>query len=643
MSMGRVERDGTEGAAPVVALVLAALSGALLSAPAAPVAAGPESPGAGRVDPPYQASAGDPVNTLLGNFWYDRTDLRIPAEGPALRFTRSYSSLMRPVEPRAGDRDISWPLGPGWTHSYHMRLTRDPTQSPDDLVLWLPVAATRQYRPNGDGTYATPQGETASLVKHPNATFTVSHPDGLRWDFGTDGRLSGIVDAAGRRNVLHYNAQGRLETVSDPARRGVLRFAYDGPTGLLQSVTDWDDPPRVVRFGYDAAGRLVRVIDREGGYTQYAYDDSAADRTHLLTTLTDALNHVALTVAYDAQGRVVRQQDARGRQVGTETAFVYAQGADGARVTTMTYPPSGLAPEWKSVIEDTYDPQGRIVRRVYRPAPDEVVDERYAYDETWSSRTATDPQGRPLTPAAEQPDGGAPRRDCAAYGEGLDALGPAPFLFQPGPLPAPPADGAPRAYYEGAGEVSPPRETVDGGGTRVTYEFDRVGRPVTVHLRPPEGGAAAQWRLTYDREDRLRVLEGPPGADGAPLRLEYRYDAVGNRTVALGPSGQVIRCHYDERDGLREVQRSPDPWTDPEQEPARAEVIRFDYDDRGNLLRETAGGESTGGTVATTDYWHDGLNRLRRIRHAPAGPDAPPPSVTEFAYDEHGRRVVPRR
>ena len=58
--------------------------------------------------------------------------------------------------------------------------------------------------------------------------------------------------------------------VSDPAHRGVLRISYDVPTGLLQSVIDRDDPPRSVRF-VDAAGRLVRVIDREEANTHNAY------------------------------------------------------------------------------------------------------------------------------------------------------------------------------------------------------------------------------------------------------------------------------------------------------------------------------------------------------------------------------------
>ena len=101
---------------------------------------------------------------------------------------------------------------------------------------------------------------------------------------------------------------------------------------------------------------------------------------------------------------------------------------------------------------------------------------------------------------------------------------------------------------------------------------------------------------------------------------------------------------YDERDGLRELRRSPDPWTDPDQEPARVEVLRYDYDDRGNLLRETAASSESpgGGAAATTEYQHDGLNRLRRLIRAPAGPDAAPPRVTEFVYDEHGRRTVVR-
>jgi hypothetical protein len=62
-----------------------------------------------------QARAADPVNTYTGNFTHQETDVSIPTRGLPLTFERSYNSL---------DIDDGL-LGPGWTHSYNMRLTFD--------------------------------------------------------------------------------------------------------------------------------------------------------------------------------------------------------------------------------------------------------------------------------------------------------------------------------------------------------------------------------------------------------------------------------------------------------------------------------------------------------------------------------------
>jgi YD repeat-containing protein len=616
--------------------------GGVLSAPARPVAADPGPPGGLRAALPYQASAGDPVNTLTGNFAYRHTDLAIAGRGPSPVFSRSYNSL----DTRSGA------LGPGWLHSYEVRLN-DPNDSTADLVLTRSSGQADRFTYSG-GAYTPPRAVDTTLVKNGDNTFTATDPDQTVWTFRTDGRLQAITDRYGNQSRLSYNELGQLLLVGDPAGRGTLRLAYDPTSGRLTSVTDWASPARTVRYQYDANGRLWKAIDRENQVTTYGYDGTSSR----LTTITDARGHVALTLTYDDpvhghQGRVVRQQDARGLLTGAFTAFAYVVQADGSQRTTITYPPSPFAPGFDSVTEDTYDPLGRIVRRVYQPAPGETVDERYAYDESWKRSAVTDPQGNPITRAAEQPDYGVPLQGCGvdpadlANVAGLAGGGAAPAARLLPLLWAVP----PPASYEGGGEVSPPREVVDGAGTTVAYEYDRIGRATTIHVRPPGDAAGQRWQLAYDLEDRLRVVEtSPAGPDGTPVRFEFRYDAVGNRTVVIGPHGQLTRCLYDERDALSEIQRSLDPWTDPDQEPAHLQVTRLEYDDRGDLLRVTgdagvlgiAAAGTGGGGAPVTEYQHDGLHRLRRIIRYPDWPDTSTRRVTDLAYDARGRQTIVR-
>jgi hypothetical protein len=58
-------------------------------------------------------TAVEPINTATGNYFFQPTDLVIPARGLSVIFTRTYNSM-----------DASGgPLGPGWTHSYNVFLT----------------------------------------------------------------------------------------------------------------------------------------------------------------------------------------------------------------------------------------------------------------------------------------------------------------------------------------------------------------------------------------------------------------------------------------------------------------------------------------------------------------------------------------
>ena len=262
-----------------------------------------------------------------------------------------------------------------------------------DVVLVGPQGRSDRYTPAGNGNYTPPAGVYTTLQKNNDNTY-LAHPQGsLHLDLQRLGRLLPFRIAYGNAARLTYDDGGRLASVSDPAGRGSLNFAYDTATGRLSSVNDWAG--RVVRYAYDSNGRLNRVTDREGQVTTYAYDGSSSR----LTTITDANGHVAVTNVYDSQGRVSTQKDARGLSTGELTSFTYAANADGTKTTTVTYPSTSFDPNWRHTEIDTYDNKGRITQHVSRPTANsaEWITKSFSYDGASNLASVRDGRGNTTT------------------------------------------------------------------------------------------------------------------------------------------------------------------------------------------------------------------------------------------------------
>ncbi|MDQ5826169.1 MAG: DUF6531 domain-containing protein [Chloroflexota bacterium] len=181
-------------------------------------------------------------------------------------------------------------------------------------------------------------------------------------------------------------------------------------------------------------------------------------------------------------------------------------------------------------------------------------------------------------------------------------------------------------------------------GSVTTYDYDPVGRLIST--TSPLGNAADavaanhRWTYIYDAEDRLQFTKAPTAhVGGTPLVEESRYDAVGNEVARIDANGQVTLYLYDERDSLKEVRQSRQPWTNPLAPPADVIVTEYKYDDLANLIRVTrAKGDSNNERV--TEYTADGLNRPRRETEYPNWPNVNGPLVSQYGYDPNGNRTT---
>lgn len=615
-------------------------------------------------NPPYdnQEGAGDPVSTYTGTFSDTDVGVAIPGRGPAIEFARSYNS---------NDTRVTT-LGPGWTHSYNIRLT-SPGDASDDVILVGPQGRSDRYVASG-GSFTAPTGVHRSLVRNPDDTYTAIDKSQDVWSFDGSGRLTQIRDRFSNVTNLTYNTSGQLSTVSDPAGRGVLTFGYTN--GKLTSVTDWTSPARVVSYQYDASGRLWKVTDREGKTTTYTYDGTS----HRLASITDARGNVALTNTYDAQGRVATQKDARGLVSGDVTTFAYVVNPDGTRVTTITAPPISLEPSFNPTLTDSYDTNGWLVGRVTRPSSTQTLTQSFTYDTTGNRTSVTDARGARTDFCYDVDYAGNP---IAGGGADLTRrIEPAPTTGANRPVTLIRYDAKHNVVQTVAPKGVPSGSTVtcstalsavtatyvvdfsyDAAGAAVTsattrftdpdsgvrnaitkYEYGDAANPgLVTRLIPPRGNTGPSPDYTYATSFTYFATGSNAGqlkdvTDALGNKASYTYDSVGRLTSIVDPLGNAVGgvpaqhttlFSYDNEDRLR-LQTLPAPAAG-----GPGLVTETRYDAVGNpIVRIDANGQ-----VTTSAY--DARNSLSSVTESTqpwSDPASPPASLitTEYAYDAGG-------
>lgn len=545
---------------------------------------------------------GDPVNTATGNYVYSALDLEIPGVGHPFRFARSYNSRAASTAGAPGT-----PLGYGWSHGYQVGLTN----AAGVVILTWGDGHTETFAPDGYGGFRPQYGVFATLTDLGGGRFALRQRDGIRYDFDTAGRLATITDRNGNAQTLTYT-NGRLTRVLDSAGRAI-DLTYDGAGRLTQVA---DALGRTLRYGYDGTGNLTSATDPNGNLTRYTYD-----ARHQLLTAVDPRGHTIVNNTYDAERRVVTYQtDAKGGA----TSYAY-QEAD--RVTTITDALGGAtvhfhddllrlirerdaigAEAWYvydeagnrvqtvgkngHLTEYEYDDRGNVTRQ--RDALGQVTS--IVYDALNNPLTRTDAlghttrfdyddQGNRL--ATLQPDGGAETLTYDARGLPLTRTDPL---------------GRTTSYaYDVQGNRIGVTDAL-GGTTHFTY--DAVGRRLT---RTDALGRTSTW--AYDAKGNLLTL-----TDAAGQVTRYAYDANDNRISVTDRLGQTTTLDYDEKDLLVTV-------TDP-----AGGSVRSTYD----ALDRKTGVTDRNGHATRTDY--DAVGHPIRVTDALG-------QVTESAVDANGNRL----
>ncbi len=473
---------------------------------------------------------------------------------------------------------------------------------------------------------ALPGGRTVSYDYTGGLLTSAKGVDGGTFVYGydTSGRLTSITDPAGRKVVdvaydssgrvlSHSDAEGRkatfaraaLETDYQDANGGIWTDLYHGSV-LRHRINPLG---HVTSYEYDANLRLTRITDPRGRRTNMTYDSVGG-------LLSRSSGGVTESWTYNASHNVDSYTNGRGGK----TTYAY----DSAQRLTVINGPAGKTSytyNAAGLIDTTTSPRGKVTRFGYdgkgrltsRTAPSGAKT-TYTHDAAGRVLTSTDPRGN--KPGAD------PAKYTTTYG--YNAAGQLATVTDP-------AGGVTSYEYDANGNQ---RKVTDAANRATVYGYDKFNRLTSITAPDgsvestgydangnvvsevdAEGGKTA---YRYDKANRLVSVTSPrgnlPGADPVKYRTTYGYDANGNLTRTVDPTGAVTTVAYDDLN-------RPTKITD-----ALSRTTTTGYDANGNVSQITdALGKVTKYTYTPADLLDTVTNPLGK--------------VTDYGYDADGNRT----
>ena len=439
-----------------------------------------------------------------------------------------------------------------------------------------PAAQTINYSVAGDMSGATTGDQSVTLERDANGRESVVTL--------SDGRVVRYgYDDAGRRVLTILPDGTRRTTTFDAAGQQVGRA--EGATGesreydaagRLTAATGPDG--LTTRYSHDVVGNLTQVSDGLGGTATFQYDEA-----NRLVAATDAVGRVARS-GYDLSGNLVSRTDFMGEtwtyQYDAANRRVAATDATGA-TTRFTY-------DGQSLWDGTTDPLGRATTLAF------------STDGQLARRTL--PLGQTERLTYEDRSRLVGRKD---FGGRLSAYA-----------------------YDGAGRLA---AVTDPDGTR-QFEYDAEGGLAAV--TDPRGRTAIQT----DGTGRVTAWAGPAGSatsfaysagDGMPVRVTTGSGpAALTSTRTFDPATHYLTGTADPFGGATAYSPDPSGLTVGVRYPGGVTAATArDALGRPMILTYAAG---DGSVLLRLDYRYDANGRIDRVTEA-GGP------TTDYAYDTAGR------
>ena len=586
---------------------------------------------------------GDPVDVTTGVMLQSETDLELPGTLP-LVISRTHKSSYR----------VGRWFGRSWASTLDQKIEIETDAihfaAADGMLLKFPVpdqtgwvipdegTPLRLARTDGGYTVTDRQGgQTLHFAANgtdrlPITAITDRNDNRIDLDYDQHGTLTGLRHSGGY-HVRVTVTDGRITAFYLVGKPDTELMRYGYTDGNLTEVIN--SSGLAERFSYDADGRILGWVDRNGGWYRHTYDTAGRvvrgegvdgsmsytfdyDTERRITRATNSLGHTT-TYHLNEHRQVIRRVDPLGHATVSEWDLHH-------RLLSRTDP-------LRRTTRCEYDEAGNLLR-VTRPDGSQAIAEystanlptlvvepdggvwRYRYDERGNRIEVSDPTGT-LTRY---------RHNERGQLTGIvNAVG-ATTQIETNPAGLPVAvtgpTGATTTYRRDEfGRITEQTNPV-GGITRYVWTVD--GKP-TVRTAPD--GTTQQW--SYDGEgnqtsytDQLgQVTRTEYGAFDLPAAtttpdgasLVYGYDTELRLVAVTNPLGLVWRYQYDPAGNLTSE-------TD-----FNGRTLRYGYDPAGQLIQRVNGAGQAVNLV------HDALGRVVE--------ETSPQERTRYTYDPLGRLV----
>jgi RHS repeat-associated protein len=444
-----------------------------------------------------------------------------------------------------------------------------------------------------------------------NMTMEEASPDGasyisvIRKEYDTYGNPIKLTDANSHSRSIGYDPETHSlpvsETLDDLGLS--IRAEYDPVLCLPSAFTDMNG--HTTRFGYDALGRLVKIV--KPGDTmalptkefQYVLSDPASRIVSREREVSGGAETFDTVTWFDGLGRklAVCAGGGDGKWAVSEAVAFNARGGVRAKWLPFWAAVSALAecpaPDLAQPhVETEYDPMGRSVREKNPDGSFKATEYLPLAKRVWDEEDTNPAGSHAGTPHTFTSDG----RERLVQVE--ERNGPETYTTQYG--------------YDSLGNLI---RVTDTAGTVKTMAFDGMGRKT--RMEDPDRGLLV---YTYDGVGNLLQT-----VDAKGQVTSWTYDAA-NRPLSENCNGTRVRWHYDSdlpADGpALDNTLGRLAWVEDE-----AGRVFFSYNPRGNTVKKE---RETRGLRFVFTCVFDAMDRLTRLEY----PDG---MAVEYQYDSLNR------